>query len=101
MSAITDSAVIPSASPTRRALDKPMGMRFILVFLAVIAGALFFMAYSIYRDMSAAGAIPQSALPYVLLGLAMLIALAFEFVNGFHDTANAVATVIYTHSLPP
>ncbi len=85
----------------RRALDKPMDMRFILVFLAVIAGALFFMAYSIYRDMSAAGAIPQTALPYVLLGLAMLIALAFEFVNGFHDTANAVATVIYTHSLPP
>ena len=31
----------------------------------------------------------------------MLIALGFEFVNGFHDTANAVATVIYTHSLPP
>ncbi len=27
-------------------------------------------------------------------------ALGFEFVNGFHDTANAVATVIYTHSLP-
>ncbi len=32
--------------------------------------------------------------------MALLIALAFEFVNGFHDTANAVATVIYTHSLP-
>ena len=31
----------------------------------------------------------------------MLIALGFEFVNGFHDTANAVATVIYTHSLEP
>jgi len=30
-----------------------------------------------------------------------LIALGFEFVNGFHDTANAVATVIYTNSLPP
>jgi PiT family inorganic phosphate transporter len=30
----------------------------------------------------------------------LLIALGFEFVNGFHDTANAVATVIYTHSLP-
>ena len=30
----------------------------------------------------------------------MLIALGFEFVNGFHDTANAVATVIYTRSLP-
>src|SRR6516165_2359102 len=30
----------------------------------------------------------------------LLIALGFEFVNGFHDTANAVATVIYTRSLP-
>ena len=39
--------------------------------------------------------------PYILLGLALLIALGFEFVNGFHDTANAVATVIYTHSLEP
>ena len=38
---------------------------------------------------------------FALLGLALLIALGFEFVNGFHDTANAVATVIYTHSLPP
>ena len=37
---------------------------------------------------------------FLLLGLALLIALGFEFVNGFHDTANAVATVIYTHSLP-
>src|ERR1700758_692676 len=33
--------------------------------------------------------------------LALLMALSFEFVNGFHDTANAVATVIYTHSLRP
>ena len=33
--------------------------------------------------------------------LALGLALAFEFVNGFHDTANAVATVIYTHSLKP
>jgi inorganic phosphate transporter, PiT family len=33
--------------------------------------------------------------------LALILALGFEFVNGFHDTANAVATVIYTHSLQP
>ena len=33
--------------------------------------------------------------------LALTLALSFEFVNGFHDTANAVATVIYTHSLKP
>jgi inorganic phosphate transporter, PiT family len=39
-------------------------------------------------------------LPFLLLGVALLIALGFEFVNGFHDTADAVATVIYTHSLP-
>jgi PiT family inorganic phosphate transporter len=42
----------------------------------------------------------SSIVPYILLGLALTIALGFEFVNGFHDTANAVATVIYTHSLP-
>ncbi len=39
--------------------------------------------------------------PFVRLGLALFIALGFEFVDGFHDTANAVATVIYTHSLEP
>ena len=37
----------------------------------------------------------------VLLFGALFLALSFEFVNGFHDTANAVATVIYTRSLPP
>src|ERR1700688_5013577 len=36
-----------------------------------------------------------------LLILALGLALSFEFVNGFHDTANAVATVIYTNSLKP
>jgi inorganic phosphate transporter, PiT family len=38
---------------------------------------------------------------FILLAVALLVALGFEFVNGFHDTANAVATVIYTHSLDP
>ncbi|MBW0000397.1 MAG: inorganic phosphate transporter [Verrucomicrobia bacterium] len=37
----------------------------------------------------------------LFLVLALGMALSFEFVNGFHDTANAVATVIYTHSLRP
>jgi PiT family inorganic phosphate transporter len=37
----------------------------------------------------------------LFLVLALLLALSFEFVNGFHDTANAVATVIYTHTLKP
>jgi PiT family inorganic phosphate transporter len=42
-----------------------------------------------------------SVFPFILLGIALFIALGFEFVNGFHDTANAVATCIYTHSLEP
>ena len=37
----------------------------------------------------------------LFLILALGLALGFEFVNGFHDTANAVATVIYTHTLRP
>ncbi len=37
----------------------------------------------------------------VVLFIAVGLALTFEFVNGFHDTANAVATVIYTHTLKP
>jgi PiT family inorganic phosphate transporter len=42
-----------------------------------------------------------SASTGVFLLLALAMALSFEFVNGFHDTANAVATVIYTRSLRP
>jgi PiT family inorganic phosphate transporter len=42
-----------------------------------------------------------SGLTILLLCGALLLALGFEFVNGFHDTANAVATVIYTNSLKP
>lgn len=44
-------------------------------------------------------ALSGGALVFLVLGL--LIALGFEFVNGFHDTANAVATVIYTNTLRP
>jgi inorganic phosphate transporter, PiT family len=41
--------------------------------------------------------------PLTIVGLvfALAFALSFEFVNGFHDTANAVATVIYTRTMPP
>lgn len=42
-----------------------------------------------------------SGLTLVLLALCLLCVCAFEFINGFHDTANAVATVIYTKSLKP
>jgi len=39
-------------------------------------------------------------LTIVALVFALGFALTFEFVNGFHDTANAVATVIYTRTMP-
>ena len=81
-------------------LDQPMAARTILIFLAIMALGLFFAAYNIYRDISASETSVVSILPFLLLGVALLIALGFEFVNGFHDTANAVATVIYTHALP-
>jgi PiT family inorganic phosphate transporter len=68
---------------------------------ALLAFGLLFTAYSLYSDVTAAEVRTQTLLQFLLLGVALLIALGFEFVNGFHDTANAVATVIYTHSLQP
>jgi PiT family inorganic phosphate transporter len=44
---------------------------------------------------------PASALAVGLLIFAFVLVIAFEASNGFHDAANAVATVIYTHSLKP
>ncbi|MBX9628577.1 MAG: inorganic phosphate transporter [Gemmataceae bacterium] len=47
----------------------------------------------------AASSLPTASL--VFLAVALLIAFGFEFINGFHDTANAVTTVIYTRTLSP
>jgi inorganic phosphate transporter, PiT family len=70
-------------------------------FLVLVAGAAF-AVFSIASDIRTyGGGEPIATGAFLLLGLALLIALGFEFVNGFHDTANAVATVIYTRSLPP
>ncbi len=68
-------------------------------FLVALAGSLFYIVFHVARDLDSAAITSYS--PYLMLALALLIALGFEFVNGFHDTANAVATVIYTHSLEP
>ncbi|PQV54260.1 inorganic phosphate transporter [Paraburkholderia sp. BL21I4N1] len=71
----------------------------LLIFFAVIAIGAAYCAMHLVDDLQPVR--ESSVLPYLLLGVALLIALGFEFVNGFHDTANAVATVIYTHSLAP
>jgi inorganic phosphate transporter, PiT family len=80
-------------------LKKSPGKLGMILFAIVLLGGVGYAGYHLASDIS--GAPILSAWPYVLLGLALLIALGFEFVNGFHDTANAVATVIYTHTLEP
>jgi PiT family inorganic phosphate transporter len=94
----TDGGTIEPAS--RPNLDKGFNPLTMIIFFGILAAGLAFVAYSIYADVDATGTKITSYLPYLLLIVALLIALGFEFVNGFHDTANAVATVIYTHSLP-
>jgi PiT family inorganic phosphate transporter len=71
----------------------------IVVFLLALSSGLCYIAFHVAKDLDSVTV--TSVWPYLLLALALLIALGFEFVNGFHDTANAVATVIYTHSLEP
>jgi PiT family inorganic phosphate transporter len=90
-------SIEPASRPN---LDKGFNPLTMIIFFGILAAGLAFVAYSIYADVDATGAKVTSYLPYLLLIVALLIALGFEFVNGFHDTANAVATVIYTNSLP-
>jgi inorganic phosphate transporter, PiT family len=102
---MTDMALQGSLEPalpsaTRPNLDKGFNPLTMILFFGALAGGLLYVAYSLYVDVDATGAKVTTYLPFVLLFVALLIALGFEFVNGFHDTANAVATVIYTHSLP-
>ncbi|GGD95697.1 phosphate transporter [Aureimonas endophytica] len=81
-------------------LDRGMGPVGRIALVGTIVAAVAYVAYSIYWDAAQAGVQATTYLPFILLFVALLTALGFEFVNGFHDTANAVATVIYTHSLP-
>ena len=94
------AAPAPSSS-AKPQFDKKPGALTLVVFFAVLGIGLLFTAYSLMHDMNELGTEVTTWTPFILLGVALLIALGFEFVNGFHDTANAVATVIYTHSLPP
>ncbi|WBO20787.1 inorganic phosphate transporter [Sphingomonas abietis] len=85
---------------SRPDFDKGFGKAGLAGFAAAVIAAILFVAWSIWSDSAAAGVHARAVMPFVLLFIALLIALGFEFVNGFHDTANAVATVIYTNSLP-
>ena len=90
------SAATPKASPLSSHRSNPWFN--ILAGVVVVLGIIY-AGYHLANDLSVVR--DTRIYPFVLLGIALFIALSFEFVNGFHDTANAVATVIYTHSLPP
>jgi PiT family inorganic phosphate transporter len=94
------TSIVDGGRAARPQMDQGLGSAGQIGIGASILVALLYVAYSIYADASAAGLHATSYLPFALLFIALLIALGFEFVNGFHDTANAVATVIYTNSMP-
>jgi PiT family inorganic phosphate transporter len=101
-----NAATAPAAAaapgrPGRPDLNRRLGPVFILILLGLLGAGVVFAGYGLVSDMNEAQSGATNLLPFLLLGVALAIALGFEFVNGFHDTANAVATVIYTHALPP
>ena len=88
-----------AAPALEQKMSRSPGMIGIAVFGVALVVGLIYTVISLAQDLQAERG--TSIFPYLLLGVALLVALGFEFVNGFHDTANAVATVIYTHSLEP
>src|SRR5471030_3141127 len=101
-------ANISATDPTSISVGKPASSRLVthkpspwfnILAMVVVVTGIIYAGYHLADDLSVVQ--DTRAYPYILLGLALVIALGFEFVNGFHDTANAVATVIYTNSLSP
>ena len=97
--AATTATALPSPSLLDRKIKHRPSRTGILAFLSALAAGVLYIVFHVAHDLNAVSI--TSYAPYMMLGIALLIALGFEFVNGFHDTANAVATVIYTHSLEP
>lgn len=87
-------------SPLSPVLQQRAGPRGHLLFGLALAAALAFTFLSLAADLAASGEL-RPGLPLLVLAVALLIALGFEFINGFHDAANAVATVIYTNAMSP
>jgi inorganic phosphate transporter, PiT family len=95
----TNAAVLNSGHAASPLIGHKQNPWFNILAGAIVVAGIIYAGYHLASDLSVVR--DTTAFPFVLLGIALFIALGFEFVNGFHDTANAVATVIYTHSLPP
>ena len=92
-------SAVPAAHGVHDKLSRGPGKIGTAIFGVALAIGFVYAAAHLISDLAVVHS--PSIFPFVLLGVALLVALGFEFVNGFHDTANAVATVIYTHSLDP
>jgi PiT family inorganic phosphate transporter len=89
----------PTDRSVARSFDRPVHPFARIAFAVILLGGLVYAGASVLIDTSQVG--EQMAIGvFLFLALALVVALGFEFVNGFHDTANAVATVIYTHAMP-
>ncbi len=91
--------LVPKPAAVHEKLNKKPHKAGIFIFGVLFAVGIVYALAHLVSDISTVH--NAGTFAYVLLGTALLVALGFEFVNGFHDTANAVATVIYTHSLDP
>ncbi len=101
MSTALDPATVAQGSILDAKLNKksPAAKWGAIIAAGMLVCGVVYIATHLGADLSAVHS--ASVFPFILLGIALFIALGFEFVNGFHDTANAVATCIYTHSLEP
>jgi PiT family inorganic phosphate transporter len=98
---MTDATIDkPLGGAAKPKLDEKPKAPTTIVFFCLLAAGIGYGLHGLLGDIEAVRE-PLAIGVFAMLGLALLIALGFEFVNGFHDTANAVATVIYTRSLPP
>ncbi|EMB5833421.1 inorganic phosphate transporter [Acinetobacter baumannii] len=95
---VSDSKLAANLQAKSTNVHVPTPKFFMPVFLTIIIATLIYIGFQVSADL--AHVPPLSLYSVILLSTALLIALGFEFVNGFHDTANAVATVIYTNALP-
>ncbi len=97
--ALSPTPIAPVTAAVHDKINKKPHKLATFIFLGLFAVGIVYALANLISDVSHVHHPASSA--FLLLGIALLVALGFEFVNGFHDTANAVATVIYTHSLDP
>ena len=95
---------LPLSTPSLPVLvnnGKQKNKKAILLFMGLLVLGCVFTGSRLFADVQHTGLTESHNLLLLLPAIALFVALGFEFINGFHDTANAVATVIYTGSLPP